>query len=63
MMCFSSLGGLEVLQPLLGDDQLLHLPLRQLPLSGRQSGLLVPQTGLSTIGVELVGQDLGTGIL
>jgi hypothetical protein len=47
-----------VLQPLLSNSQLLHLP-----LSGRQSGLLVPRTSLPTIGVKLVGQDLGTGIL
>jgi hypothetical protein len=47
----------------MGDDQLLHLPLCQWPLPGRQSGLLVPQTGLPTIGVELAGQDLGTSIL
>jgi hypothetical protein len=47
----------------LGDDQLLHLPLCQLPLPGRQSGLLVPQPGILGIRVELTGQDLGTGIL
>jgi hypothetical protein len=59
----SSSGGLEVLQPLLGDGQLLHLPLRQLLLPGRQSDLLVPQTNLPTIRLELTGQDLGTGAL
>jgi hypothetical protein len=41
----------------------MHLPLHQLSLSGRQCGLLVPQTSLPAIGVELAGQDLGTGIL
>jgi hypothetical protein len=48
---------------LLGDDQLLHLALCQLSLSGHQSGLRVPQPGLPAIRVELTGQDLGTGIL
>jgi hypothetical protein len=52
-MYFSSSGGIEVIQPLLGDGQLL----------GRQSGLLVPQNDLSTIGTELAGQDLSTGVL
>jgi hypothetical protein len=32
-------------------------------LLGHQSGLLVPQAGLPSIGVELAGQDLGTGVL
>jgi hypothetical protein len=41
----------------------MHLSLRQLSLSGHQSSLLVPQIGLSTIGVELAGQDLGMGVL
>jgi hypothetical protein len=59
----ASSGGPEAFQTLLGDDQLLHLPLRQLPLPGRQSGLLVPQPGISSIHVELAGQDPGTGIL
>jgi hypothetical protein len=60
---FFSTRCLEILQPLLGDGQLLHQSLRQLPLLCRQSGLLVPQTGLLTIGVELTGQDLGAGVL
>jgi hypothetical protein len=47
----------------LGDDQLMYLPLHQLPLPHRQSGLVVPQIGLPTISVELTGQDLGVGIL
>jgi hypothetical protein len=59
----TSSRGLEVLQSFLGDDQLLHLALRQLPLLGRQFGLLVPQPSLPTIHVELVGQDLGTSVL
>jgi hypothetical protein len=63
VLSISNSGGLEVLQPLLGDDQLLHLPLHQLPLPGCQSGLLVHQAGLPAIGVELPGQDLGTGVL
>jgi hypothetical protein len=62
-LSISSSGDLEVLQPLLGSGQLLHLPLHQLPLPGHQSGLLVPQAGLPAIGVELTGQDLGTGVL
>jgi hypothetical protein len=41
-LSITSPGGLEVLQSLLGNDQLLHLSLRQLLLSGRQSCLLVP---------------------
>jgi hypothetical protein len=53
VLCFSISGGLEVQQPLLGDGQLLHLLPHQLPLPGHQSGLLIPQTGLPTIGVEL----------
>jgi hypothetical protein len=40
-MFVASSGGPEVFQALLGDDQLLHLP-----LPGRQSGLLVPQPGI-----------------
>jgi hypothetical protein len=59
----ASLGGLEVLQSLSGDGQLLHLVLRQLPLPGSQPGLLVPPPCLPTIRVELAGQDLGTGVL
>jgi hypothetical protein len=55
---FSSSRRLEILQHLLGDGQLLHLS-----LPCHQSSLLVPQTGLSTIGVELTGQDLGTAVL
>jgi hypothetical protein len=57
-LSISSSGGLEVLQPLLGDDQLLHLP-----LPGHHPILLVPQTGLPAICVELAGQDLGTTVL
>jgi hypothetical protein len=60
---YSSTRCLEILQTLLGDGQLLHLSLCQLPLLHRQSGLLVPQTGLLTIGVKLIGQDLGVGFL
>jgi hypothetical protein len=59
----ASSGGPEVFQALLGDDQLLHLPLHQLPLSGRQLSLLVSQPGISGIRVELTGQDLGTDVL
>jgi hypothetical protein len=53
-----SSGGLKVFQALLGDDQLLHLPLQ-----GRQLSLLVSQPGISGIRVKLTGQDLGTDIL
>jgi hypothetical protein len=53
------LGGPEVFQDLLGDDQLLHLPLHQLPLPGRQLSLLVSQPGIPGIRVELTVQDLG----
>jgi hypothetical protein len=59
----TSSGGTEVFQSLLGGDQLQHLALRQLPLLGRQSGLLVPQPSLLGICIELTGQDLGTGVL
>jgi hypothetical protein len=52
-----------VFQALLGDDQLLHLPLHQLPLPGRQLSLLVSQPGIPDIRVELAGQDLGTDVL
>jgi hypothetical protein len=55
-MSISSSGGLEVLQPLLRDGQLLHLSLHQLALPGHKSGHLVPQAGL-------LGQDLGTSAL
>jgi hypothetical protein len=48
----------EILQSLLGDDQLLHLS-----LPCHQSDLLVPHTGLPTISVELPGQDIGVGVL
>jgi hypothetical protein len=41
----------------------MHLPLRQLQLPGRQSGLLVRQPSISGIRIELTGQDLGTGVL
>jgi hypothetical protein len=47
-----------VLQSLLSNSQLLHLP-----PPGHQFGLLVPQSSLPTIDVELAGQDLGTDIL
>jgi hypothetical protein len=60
---FTSVRCLEIIYPLLGDGQLLHLLLHQLPLLRCQSGLLVPQTGLLTIIVELMGQDLGAGVL
>jgi hypothetical protein len=43
-LCITSTRRLEILQPLPGDGQLLHLPLHQLSLPCRQSGLLVPQT-------------------
>jgi hypothetical protein len=56
------LGGPKVFQALLGDDQLLHLPLCQLQLPGLQSGFLVPQPDIPGIRVELTGQDLGTGV-
>jgi hypothetical protein len=54
---------LEILQPLPGDGQLLHLPLRQLPLPCRQSSLLVPQTSLPGVSIKLASQDLDTGVL
>jgi hypothetical protein len=54
----TSSGGPEVFQALLGDDQLLHLP-----LPGRQSGLLVPLPDIPGIRIELTGQDLGTDVL
>jgi hypothetical protein len=54
---------MEILQPLPGDGQLQHLPLRQLPLPRRQSGLLVPQTSLPGISIELASQDLDAGVL
>jgi hypothetical protein len=63
MLSVTSSGGLEVLQSLLGDGQLLHLVLRQLPLSGHQYSLLVPQPGLLAIRVKLTDQDLSTGVL
>jgi hypothetical protein len=59
----TSSGDPKVFQALLGDDHLLHLPLHQLPLPGRQLSLLVPQLGIPGIRVELTGQDLGTGVL
>jgi hypothetical protein len=62
-LSIASSGGPEVFQSLLGDDQLLHLALRQLLLLGRQSGLLIPQPDLPGIRIELACQDLGTGIL
>jgi hypothetical protein len=63
MLCITSMRRLEILQPLPGDGQLLHLPLRQLPLPCRRSSLLVPQTGLPGFSVELADQDLDTGVL
>jgi hypothetical protein len=62
-LCLTSTRRLEILQPLSGDGQVLHLPLHQLPLQCRQSSLLVPQTGLLGFSVELADQDLGTGVL
>jgi hypothetical protein len=62
-LCITSTRRLEILQPLLGDGQLLHLPLRQLPLPCRQSGLLVPQTILPGVSIKLASQDLDTGVL
>jgi hypothetical protein len=58
MLSVASSGGPEVFQALLGDDQLLHLP-----LPGRQLSLLVSQPGIPGIRVELTGQDLGTDVL
>jgi hypothetical protein len=62
-LSITSSGGPEVFQTLQGDDQLLHLLLHQLPLSGSQLSLMVSQLGISGIRVELTGQDLGTDIL
>jgi hypothetical protein len=62
-LCITSMRRLEILQPLSSDGQLLHLPLHQPPLPCRQSSLLVPQTGLLGVSVELTGQDLDTGVL
>jgi hypothetical protein len=45
------------------EDKGRQSSIRQLPLLGRQFGLLVPQPSLPTIHVELVGQDLGTSVL
>jgi hypothetical protein len=59
----TSSGGPEVFQALLGDDQLLHLSLQQLPLPGHQLSLLVSQPGIPGIHVELTGQNLGTDVL
>jgi hypothetical protein len=63
MMSVTSSGGPEVFQALLGDDQLLNIPVHQLLLSGRQLSLLVSQPGITGIRVELTGQDLGTDVL
>jgi hypothetical protein len=63
MLSVTSSGGLEVFQALLGDDQLLHLPLHQLLLPGHQLNLLVPQPGILGIRIELTGQDLRTSVL
>jgi hypothetical protein len=63
MLSITSSGAPEVFQALLGDDQLLHLLLHQLPLSGRQLSLLVSQTGILGIRIELTSQDLGTDVL
>jgi hypothetical protein len=57
-LCITSTRRLEILQPLPGDGQLLHLS-----LLCRQSSLLVPQTGLPGVSVELAGQNLDTGVL
>jgi hypothetical protein len=46
------------LQTLLGDGQLLHLP-----LPSHQLSLLVSQPDIPSIHVELTGQDLGTDVL
>jgi hypothetical protein len=62
-LCITSTRRLEILQPLPGDGQLLHLPLRQLPLPCRPSGLVVPQTSLPGVSTELASQDLDTGVL
>jgi hypothetical protein len=62
-MSVASSGGSEVFQALLGDDQLLHLPLHQPPLLSRQLSLLVSQPGILGIRIELTGQDLGTDVL
>jgi hypothetical protein len=62
-LCITSMSRLEILQPLPGDGQLLHLPLLQLLLPRRQSGLLVPQTSLPGISIELASQDLDAGVL
>jgi hypothetical protein len=57
-MFVASSGGPEVFQALLGDDQLLHLP-----LPSHQLSLLVSQPGIPGIRIELTGQDLGTNVL
>jgi hypothetical protein len=62
-LCLTSMRRLEILQPLPGDGQLLHLPLHQLQLPCYQSSLLIPQTGVPSFIVELADQDLGTGVL
>jgi hypothetical protein len=62
-LSITSSGGLEVFQALLGDDQLLHLPLHQLLLPGRQLSLLVSQPGIPSIRIELMGQDMVTDVL
>jgi hypothetical protein len=62
-LCITSTRRLEILQPLPGDGKLLHLPLRQLPLPCCQSGLLVLQTSLLGVSIELASQDLDTGVL
>jgi hypothetical protein len=59
----ASSAGPEVFQTILGDDQLLHLSLHQLPLPGHRLSLLVSQPGIPGIHVELTGQDLGTDVL
>jgi hypothetical protein len=58
MLSVASSGGPDVFQALLGDNQLLHLP-----LPGYQLSLLVSQPGILDIHVELMGQDLGTDVL
>jgi hypothetical protein len=62
-LCITSTSCLEILQPLPGDGQLLHLLLHQLSLPRRQSGLLVPQTSLPGISIELASQDLDADVL
>jgi hypothetical protein len=57
-LCLTSVRSLEILQPLPGDSQLLHLLLHELSLPRHQASLLVPQIGLPTISIELIGFPL-----